>query len=121
MSVFLIADAKVTDDAWIPEYPSKVHDIVAKHGGKYLSRSGNIDTIEGDVLDTTLIALIQVPSGEALDAFASDPEDAPFGKARQGSKAGRQREPFSRHRWHRSCRRDPLSSRSGLRGVFQGT
>jgi len=33
MPVFLIADVKVTDDAWIPEYASKVHDIVAKHGG----------------------------------------------------------------------------------------
>ena len=44
MTVFLIADVKVTDDAWIPEYATQVHDIVAKHGGKYLSRSGNIET-----------------------------------------------------------------------------
>ncbi|MGI9370224.1 MAG: DUF1330 domain-containing protein, partial [Ruegeria sp.] len=51
----MIADLKVTDDAWIPDYAAKVHDIVAKHGGKYLSRSGNIDTIEGEGLDTTLI------------------------------------------------------------------
>ena len=42
MPVFLIADVKVTDDAWIPDYAAKVHNIVAKHGGKYLSRSGNI-------------------------------------------------------------------------------
>ena len=83
MTVFLIADVKVTDDAWIPEYATKVHDIVAKHGGKYLSRSGNIETIEGEGLDTTLVALIQFPSREALDAFASDPEYAPFGEARQ--------------------------------------
>lgn len=89
MSVYLIADVKVTDDAWIPEYASKVHDIVAKHGGKYLSRSGNIDTIEGQGLDTTLIALFHFPSREALDAFVNDPEYAPFAKARQEGSVSR--------------------------------
>jgi uncharacterized protein (DUF1330 family) len=89
MTVFLIADVKVTDDAWIPDYAARVHDIVGKHGGKYLSRSGNIDTIEGDGLDTTLIALIQFPSREALDAFVNDPEYEPFAKARQAGSVSR--------------------------------
>lgn len=83
MSVFLIAQVKVTDDAWIPDYAAKVHDIVGKHGGKYLSRSGSIDTIEGTALDTTLIALLQFPTRAALDAFVNDPDYAPFAKARQ--------------------------------------
>ncbi|MDP6096246.1 MAG: DUF1330 domain-containing protein, partial [Gammaproteobacteria bacterium] len=47
MSVFLIGDIKITDDSWVPDYASNVHNIVAKHGGKYLSRSGNISTLEG--------------------------------------------------------------------------
>ena len=83
MTVYLIADLKITDDSWVPEYTANVHDIVAKHGGKYLSRSGNITTIEGEGLDTTLIALIQFPSMEAVQAFAADPEYAPYGEARQ--------------------------------------
>ncbi len=83
MTVYLIADIKITDDSWVPEYAANVHDIVAKHGGKYLSRSGNITTIEGEGLDTTLIALIQFPSMEAVQAFAADPEYAPYGEARQ--------------------------------------
>ncbi len=83
MTVYLIADVKITDDSWVPEYTANVHDIVAKHGGKYLSRSGNITTIEGEGLDTTLIALIQFPSIEAVQAFAADPEYAPYGEARQ--------------------------------------
>jgi uncharacterized protein (DUF1330 family) len=83
MTGYLIADVKITDDSWVPEYTANVHDIVAKHGGKYLSRSGNITTIEGEGLDTTLIALIQFPSMEALQAFAADPEYAPYGEARQ--------------------------------------
>jgi uncharacterized protein (DUF1330 family) len=83
MSVFLIGDIKVTDDSWVPDYAANVHNIVEKHGGKYLSRSGNISTLEGQDKDSTLIAIIQFPSREALDNFVTDPEYKPFGQARQ--------------------------------------
>lgn len=83
MTAFLIAEVKVTDDAWIPDYAAHVHDIAAKHGGRYLSRSGNIETLEGEPTDETLIALIQFPDRAAAHAFASDPAYAPFGKARK--------------------------------------
>lgn len=83
MTVYVIADVEVTDDSWVPEYAEKVHDIVHKHGGKYLSRSGNIEVLEGEPLPNTLIALISFPNAEAAKAFASDPAYAPFGKARQ--------------------------------------
>lgn len=83
MSAYLIANVKVTDDAWVPEYAARVHDIVHKHGGKYLSRSPNFTQVEGELPDLTLIALLEFPSVEAAQAFASDPEYAPFGKMRQ--------------------------------------
>ena len=83
MSVFVIADIKVTDDGRVPEYAGNVHTIVEKHGGKYLSRSGNISTLEGEEKDSTLIAIIEFPTREALDSFVSDPEYAPYGQARQ--------------------------------------
>ena len=83
MAVFMIAEVKVTDDGWIPEYAAKVHDIVHKHGGKYLSRSGSITPLEGTPPDLTLVALLQFPTVESVKAFASDPAYAPFAKARQ--------------------------------------
>jgi uncharacterized protein (DUF1330 family) len=89
MAVYLIADVKVTNDAWIPDYAANVHDIVHKHGGKYLSRSGNITTIEGEGLDTTLIALLEFPSIEAVKAFANDPAYAKYGKARRAGSISR--------------------------------
>lgn len=82
MPVYVIANVKVTDDSWIPAYAEAVHDIVHKHGGKYLSRSANLETLEGDPLDTTLIALVEFPNAEAARAFANDPDYAPYGKAR---------------------------------------
>jgi uncharacterized protein (DUF1330 family) len=83
MTVYMIADIKVTDDKWVPAYAASVHDLVHRHGGKYLARSGNVKTLEGKPLDTTLIALLEFPSADAVKAFATDPEYAPFAAARQ--------------------------------------
>jgi uncharacterized protein (DUF1330 family) len=89
MTVFVIADVKVTDDSWVPDYAANVHNIVHKHGGKYLARSGNVTTVEGEGLDTTLVALIQFPSMEAVQAFAADPVYAPYAEARQNGSVSR--------------------------------
>ncbi len=83
MTHYLIAQVKVNDDSWIPDYAANVHDIVDRHSGKYLSRSGNITTIEGNQSDANLVALIEFPSMDALQAFISDPDYAPYAEARQ--------------------------------------
>jgi len=89
MTVYVIADIKVTDDGWVPAYAASVHDLVHKHGGKYLSRSGNVKTLEGKPLDTTLIALLEFPSAKAVEAFATDPKYAPYAAARQDGSESR--------------------------------
>src|SRR5262249_14570175 len=89
MTVYVIADIKVTDDGWVPAYAASVHDIVHKHGGKYLSRSGNVKTLEGKPLDTTFIALLEFPSAEAVKAFGTDPKYAPYAAARQAGSESR--------------------------------
>ena len=72
MTVYMIADIKITDNKWIPTYAASVHELVHKHGGKYLSRSGNVKTLEGKPLDTNLIALIEFPSAQAVTSFLAD-------------------------------------------------
>lgn len=89
MAVYVIADIKVTDDKWVPAYAASVHDLVHKHGGKYLSRSGNVKTLEGKPLDTTLIALIAFPTAQAAEAFMTDPKYAPYMAARKGGSESR--------------------------------
>ena len=89
MTTYVIADIKVTNDAWVPDYAKNVHDIVHKHGGRYLSRSANIKTVEGQPLDTTLVALIEFPNMEAVQSFASDPDYAPYAAARQAGSVSR--------------------------------
>ena len=104
MSAYLIADIKVTDDAWVPAYAASVHELVARHGGRYLSRSGNVKTMEGYPLDTTLIAVIEFPDGRrrrlrrrpGLRAFPRRPQ-------------GGQRKPLPADRRHRPRRDHSLS------------
>jgi len=83
MPVYMIADIKVMEDKWVPAYAASVHELVHKHGGKYLARSGNVRTLERKPSDTTMIALVEFPSAEAVEAFASDPQYAPFAAARR--------------------------------------
>ena len=89
MTVYMIADIKVTDDKWMSAYAASVHDLVHKHGGKYLSRSGNVKTLEGKPLDTTLIALMTFPTAQAAQAFVTDPKYAPYAAARQAGSESR--------------------------------
>jgi Domain of unknown function (DUF1330) len=69
MTVYVIADIKVTDNGWIPDYAASVHELVHKHGGKYLSRSGNVKTLEGKPLDTTFISSSGVSIGGSSPGF----------------------------------------------------
>jgi len=89
MSVYVIADIKVTKPDWIADYAASVHTLVHKYGGKYLSRSASVETLEGQPLETTLIALLEFPSAEAVKAFAADPEYAPHAAARRAGSESR--------------------------------
>ena len=83
MTAYVIADIKVTNDGWVPEYAASAHEFVHKHGGKYLSRSGNVKTLEGKPLETSLIAIMAFPTVTAAEAFVNDPGYAPFVAARR--------------------------------------
>ncbi len=89
MTVYLMAEVKVTDESWIPNYAGNVHNIVKKHGGKYLSRSGNIVTLEGEKNDATLVAIISFPSAQAMENFMNDPDYEPYGNSRRAGSISR--------------------------------
>ena len=82
MSVYLIALVKIENDDWLPDYGAKVHEIVHRHGGKYLSRSVNLTSLEGEPVNADAVAIIEFPSAEKATAFVDDPAYAPHKKAR---------------------------------------
>ena len=88
MTAYMIADIKVTNDGWVPEYAASVHEFVHKHGGKYLSRSGNVKTLEGKPLETTLIAIMAFPRRRQPKPSSTTPTTRPSSQpARQGSES----------------------------------
>ncbi|HZX27470.1 MAG TPA: DUF1330 domain-containing protein [Telluria sp.] len=88
MSVYLIAEISIHDGTWVPDYAAHVHAIAERFGGKYLARSGNIVTLEGQTKECTLVAVIQFPSAEHVAAFATSPDYQPFAKARRVGSSG---------------------------------
>lgn len=82
MAHYMIAQVKVNDDSWMPEYAANVHGLVHRHGGKYLSRSGSVTTLEGKESTADVVALIEFPSEKAMQNFMADPEYAPYAQAR---------------------------------------
>lgn len=83
MKHYLIAQLKIEDDAWIPDYAANVLDLVHRHGGRYLARSGNISVLEGSPPDVDMVAILEFPSMVALQAFMADPDYAPFARSRR--------------------------------------
>ncbi len=89
MTAYVIADVKVTDGKWVPAYAASVHELVHKHGGRYLSRCGNVKTLEGNPLDTSLMAIMAFPSAKEAEAFLSDPSYAPYAASRRAGSESR--------------------------------
>ncbi len=83
MSAFLVGLIKVTDGGWTAGYGAGVTEIVARHGGRYLSRSGNIHEAEGGDADLTAIAVLEFPDVEAAKGFLADPDYLAHAEARR--------------------------------------
>jgi|TARA_R110000822_G_scaffold60287_4_gene150189 uncharacterized protein (DUF1330 family) len=84
MTVYLIGEVEVTDESWISGYATNVHDIVHKHGGKYLSRSGNVTHVDGEPSNASLIALVAFPNMDSAQGFVNDPDYEKFRESRLG-------------------------------------
>jgi uncharacterized protein (DUF1330 family) len=82
MTVYLIGSVEITDESWVSGYATNVHDIAHKHGGKYLSRSGNITHVEGEPSNASLIALVEFPTMDDAQAFLNDPDYEEHRKSR---------------------------------------
>ncbi|MCK6264674.1 DUF1330 domain-containing protein [Vibrio sp. ZSDE26] len=83
MSVYYsVVEVTPTSEEWIPSYIEQVTQIVAKHGGKYLARTGSHQQMEGDRESAALCVIIEWPSKEAAVGLMEDPAYAPHFKAR---------------------------------------
>jgi len=87
VTAYLIADLTTHDADLAAEYRRQVTPLVAKHGGTYMVRGGDVRTLEGDWVPGRLV-IIEFPSMAAAQAFYDDPAYEPVMELRQRSASG---------------------------------
>lgn len=87
MKYLIIVETNITDPSWVQDYLVNVTPIVLSHGGNYLTRSSNIELLEGnDKPQYSLVA--EFPSKDSAMKFYNSDEYEPFKSSRKsGSKS----------------------------------
>ena len=81
---YIVVDATTTDPERIGRYRELATLAVARYGGRYLTRGGAIETLEGD-WQPERIVILQFDSVEAARRFNASPEYQAARAARAGA------------------------------------
>ncbi|WP_270938665.1 DUF1330 domain-containing protein [Falsiroseomonas oryzae] len=88
MPAYFVVDIEVTDPDAFERYRADVPPVIAKFGGRYLVRGGELQPLEGDFGLHRLVVL-EFPSVEAARRFYDSPEYAPLLQLRLASTRSR--------------------------------
>ena len=78
MPAYLIAEHIITDAAKFDEYRTKAAPMIAKHGGKYLTKGGGHILPEGGHWTPQRVVIIEFPDMQSLDAWYESSEYQPL-------------------------------------------
>jgi len=87
MSVYVVAKVTVNDPETYKKYAEKTPALLEKHGGKFLVRGGNVETLEGELFKGRVV-VIEFPTQEALQNFYNDPDYQAAKLIRQSASEG---------------------------------
>ena len=82
MSYYVVVDIKVRDPEGYEEYKEKVGPLIAKFGGRYLVRAGELTTM-GDDWKPERIVILEFADKKTAMAFFASEEYAPVAKIRE--------------------------------------
>jgi uncharacterized protein (DUF1330 family) len=87
MPAYLIAEHSITDPERFEEYRLNVGPLIAKHGGRYLTRGGSHLVLEkyNAVWHPDRVVIIEFPDMAALNAWYTSPENKPLVALRRSS------------------------------------
>ena len=85
MSAWLIVDTKITNPEAYEKYKALAGPMVAKHGGTYRARGGELDVVEDDLWSPTRIVIVEFPDIEAARLFAYSEDYAPVAAIRHAN------------------------------------
>jgi len=86
MKYYCVAELDIIDQSWVPAYVQKVTKMVEARGGRYLARTSNVETLEGERKAPQIYLILEWPSRDAAIAFYESDEYKPY---RQSRRAGR--------------------------------
>ena len=81
MAAYVIVDIEVTNPEAYEEYRKQVPPLVAKYGGKYLTRGGEMEMLEGNWTPKRLVVL-EFPSFQRAKEFYESDEYRPVKEIR---------------------------------------
>ena len=84
MPAYIIARVAVTDGEKYKGYQALTPDAIAKNGGKFIVRGGDISMLEGPAEDRRVVVL-EFPDAATAKAFYDSPEYLAARKAREGA------------------------------------
>jgi uncharacterized protein (DUF1330 family) len=85
MAAYVIGDVRDARDAEaLAEYRRRNTDTVARHGGRFIVRGGEVDLLEGE-WDTQRIIVIEFPDMAAARGWYESAEYEPLKALRQGA------------------------------------
>jgi uncharacterized protein (DUF1330 family) len=82
MSYYVYGEITLKHQEWVKTYLAQINAFIKKHGGKVLSRSINMEKIEGECSLPTNVILVEFPDRDSALAFFSDPDYQPLRKLR---------------------------------------
>lgn len=87
MPAYLIAEHSITDATKFEEYRVKVGPLIARHGGRYITKPGSQTVLEEDnaVWQPQRVVIVEFPDMAALEAWYRSPEYAPLIEIRRQS------------------------------------
>ncbi len=78
MPAYLIAEHIVTDAEKFKEYVAKVGPIIAKHGGRYVTKPGSHKMPEGGHWKPERVVIIEFPDMQSLNGWYGSAEYQPL-------------------------------------------
>ncbi len=83
MPAYVIGRMKIHHREWMDEYFSKVPGLIESHGGKFVVRGGNPQTLEGRETLPDAAFILEFPTRDQALAFWHSAEFAPLIQLRQ--------------------------------------
>ncbi len=84
MAAYLVMQIAVIDEGQWRRYRAAVMLLIAKFGGKHVTKAGGVELLEGRD-DGRRLAMFEFPSMEAIHGFWESPEYVPVKELRRGA------------------------------------